>query len=218
MFTLPDLPYAYGALAPAMSERTLHFHHDKHHRAYVNKLNDLLDKAGRAPSSLEEVITGAAKAGEDGRSLFNNAAQAWNHGFFWQSMTPQKGAPEGDLAKAIDKSFGGLAKLGQLFVERGETHFGSGWAWLVADAAGALDVKSTHDAQDMVTERAQTPLLVCDLWEHAYYLDYQNDRKTFLTTWFESLPNWAFAAEQFANAGKGEAWQYPAPDARAHAA
>ena len=165
-----------GALAPAMSERTLHFHHDKHHRAYVNKLNDLLAKAGRSPASLEEVITGAAEAGEDGRSLFNNAAQAWNHGFFWLSMTPQKSAPEGDLAKAIDKSFGGLAKLGQLFVERGETHFGSGWVWLVADAAGALDVTSTHDAQDMVTERAQTPVLVCDLWEHAYYPRLRQER------------------------------------------
>ena len=215
MFTLPDLPYAYGALAPAMSERTLHFHHDKHHRAYVNKLNDLLAKAGRSPASLEEVISGAAK---EGGPLFNNAAQAWNHGFFWQSMTPRKGAPEGDLAKAIEKSFGDVAKLGQVLVERGETHFGSGWVWLVADAAGALDVKSTHDAHDMVTERAQTPLLVCDVWEHAYYLDYQNDRKKFLTTWFETLPNWAFAAEQFANARKGGAWRYPAPDARAHAA
>ena len=218
MFTLPDQPYAYGALAPAMSERTLHFHHDKHHRAYVNKLNDLLAKAGRSPASLEEVISGAAKAGEEGRPLFNNAAQAWNHGFFWQSMTSAKARPKGTWPRPSTKSFGGAAKLGQLLVERGETHFGSGWVWLVVVAAGALDVKSTHDAQDMVTERAQTPLLVCDLWEHAYYLDYQNDRKTFLTTWFESLPNWAFAAEQFANASKGDTWRYPTSDARAHAA
>jgi len=219
MFALPDLPYAYGALAPAMSERTLHFHHDKHHRAYVNKLNDLLATAGRSPTSLEKVISSAAKAGETGRPLFNNAAQAWNHGFFWQCMTPQKGAPAGALAAAIDKAFGGVTKLGELLVERGGSHFGSGWVWLVADTAGALDVKSTHDAQDMVTEGDQTPLLVCDLWEHAYYLDYQNDRAKFLTTWFESLPNWAFAAEQFATAGRGgEAWRYPAPSARAHAA
>ena len=219
MFPLPDLPYGYGALAPAISERTLHFHHDKHHRAYVEKLNGLLAKAGQSPTSLEEVISKAARDGEAGRQLFNNGAQAWNHGFFWKSMTPEKSAPGGELAKAIDKSFRGMAKLSQTFVERGETHFGSGWVWLVADATGALDVVSTHDAQDMVTERDKMPLLVCDLWEHAYYLDYQNDRKKFLQTWFEALPNWAFAAEQLAAVGQGgRGWRYPSPSARSQAA
>ncbi|HEY2482315.1 MAG TPA: superoxide dismutase [Caulobacteraceae bacterium] len=219
MFPLPDLPYRYDALAPAMSERTLHFHHDKHHHAYVEKLNGLLAKAGQSPDSLETVIANAASEGDAGRSVFNNAAQAWNHGFFWNSMTPQIAAPEGQLAKAIDQSFGGLVKLSQVWVERGETHFGFGWVWLVADASGHLDVKSTHDAQDMVTERDQTPLLVCDLWEHAYYLDYQNDRKRFLQTWFDALPNWSFAAEQLAAVGRGgRGWRYPTATARSQAA
>jgi Fe-Mn family superoxide dismutase len=109
--------------------------------------------------------------------------------------------------------------LGKLLVEQGAAHFGSGWAWLVVDADGKLEVETTHDAQDMVTETGKTPLLVCDLWEHAYYLDYQNDRKKFLQTWFDDLTNWDFAAEQFAAAASGEAgWRYPAPSARAHAA
>lgn len=216
MFSLPDLPYGYDALEPSISKRTLHFHHDKHHRAYVTKVNDLLDKAGKSPASLEEAISGAERDAEHGRNLFNNAAQAWNHGFFWQCMTPQAGKPEGALAAAIREAFGDIGKLGELMVERGETHFGSGWVWLTARLDGKLEVESTHDAHDMVTERSKTPMLVCDLWEHAYYLDYQNDRKRFLKTWFEALPNWPFAARQFAAATDGgRAWCYPAPIAHA---
>jgi Fe-Mn family superoxide dismutase len=218
MFTLPDLPYAYDALEPAISERTLHFHHDKHHRTYVETLNDLLAKTGAAPSSLEMVISKAAKD-KDARKLFNNAAQAWNHGFFWRSMTATRSDVGGELGEGIDRTFGGLSGLGKLLVEQGAAHFGSGWAWLVVDADGKLEVETTHDAQDMVTEAGKTPLLVCDLWEHAYYLDYQNDRKKFLQTWFDDLTNWDFAAEQFAAAASGEAgWRYPAPSAHAHAA
>lgn len=216
MFTLPDLPYGYDALEPTISEKTLHFHHDKHHRTYVKTLNELLDKAGKSPASLEDVIRAAAKAGKDEVKLFNNAAQAWNHGFFWNCMTPTAGKPEGDLAEAIKSAFGD--SLADTFVEQGAAHFGSGWVWLVADVAGKLSVKSTHDAQDMVTSEGQTPILVCDLWEHAYYLDYQNDRKKFLTAWFAALPNWAFAADQLAAArGAGRAWRYPAPTGRADA-
>ncbi|HEY5289954.1 MAG TPA: superoxide dismutase [Caulobacteraceae bacterium] len=215
MFTLPDLPYAYDALEPSISERTLHFHHDKHHKAYVEKLNALLERAGRSPSSLEEVIVAAARDGEKSAKLFNNAAQAWNHAFFWNCMTPGHEAPSADLAKAISETFGGAAKLADTFVEKGEAQFGSGWVWLTADAAGKLAVETSHDAKDMVTDSGKTPLLVCDLWEHAYYLDYQNDRKKFLKTWFEALPNWKFAGEQFAAAkGSGRAWRYPAPNAR----
>jgi len=138
MFTLPNLPYPYNALEPTISDRTLHFHHDKHHRAYVNTLNELLEKAGKSPSSLEEVIVSAAGAGEAGKKLFNNAAQAWNHTFFWNSMTPTKSAPSADLAAAIDAAFGGLDGLKTKFTDEGAAHFGSGWVWLAADKSGAL--------------------------------------------------------------------------------
>jgi len=220
MFALPDLPYAFDALAPAMSDKTLHFHHDKHHAAYVKTTNELLSKAGKTPKNLEDVIREASKAGE--KKLFNNAAQAWNHGFFWVSMAPKGEKPTGDLAKAISDTFGDLAALRTKFVEEGAGHFGSGWVWLVADDSGKLEVRSTHDAEDLVTHQGATPLLVCDLWEHAYYLDHQNNRKGFLEAWFDGLANWSFAARQFAAArGQGEAWRYPAPtagsDARAAA-
>ena len=211
MFVLPDLPYAYDALEPVMSERTLHFHHDKHHATYVKTLNELLDKDGASPRSLEDVI---AKAGQG--KLFNNAAQAWNHAFFWEALSPDHDTPQSDLAKAIDTAFGGLAKLKEALVAEGAGHFGSGWVWLLADGHGALSVRSTHDAGLPLTEGAATPLLVCDLWEHAYYLDHQNDRKGFLEAWFDALPNWRFAGRQFAAAqGDGEAWRYPAPEAAA---
>jgi Fe-Mn family superoxide dismutase len=217
MFPLPDLPYAYEALEPTMSAKTLHFHHDKHHAAYVKNLNDILEKAGKAPGSLEEVIREAAKSGEG--KLFNNAAQAWNHAFFWRSMTPSKGKPDADLQAAIQAAFGDVAKLGETFVTDGLGHFGSGWAWLVADSSGKLSVRTTHDAKDMATEAGVTPLMVCDVWEHAYYLDYQNDRKTFLTAWFDTLANWEFASAQFAAAkGKGQAWRYPGAGVGAKAA
>ncbi len=209
MFSLPELPYAYDALEPVISERTMHFHHDKHHATYVKTLNELLDAAKLAPASLEEVIRGALKA--DDRKLFNNAAQSWNHAFFWAAMTGKPETPAGDLAKAIDASFGGLEALKKKFVAEGVGHFGSGWVWLAADRTGALAVRSTHDADDTVAHGELTPLLVCDLWEHAYYLDHQNDRKGFLEAWFDALPHWEFAAYQLAAAkGVGEAWRYPA--------
>ncbi len=212
MFTLPDLPYGYDALEPVISERTLHFHHDKHHATYFKTLNELLEKAGKAPRTLEEVIVEASKASE--KKLFNNAAQAWNHTFFWASMTPGREQPAGDLAGAIDAAFGGLDGLKTAFVSEGAGHFGSGWVWLVADKSGGLTVQSTHDAYDTVTQSDLTPLIVCDLWEHAYYLDHQNDRKGFLEAWFDALPHWEFAGYQFAAAkGRGEAWRHPAPDA-----
>jgi Fe-Mn family superoxide dismutase len=217
MFTLPALPYAYDALEPVLSERTLHFHHDKHHATYVKTLNDLLARAGRAPATLEEVIRDSAGKGD--RKLFNNAAQAWNHSFFWMAMSPERQGPSGDLAAAIDKSFTGFAGLRDAFVTEGAGHFGSGWVWLAADGGGGLKVRSTHDADDTVAHGELTPLLVCDLWEHAYYLDYQNDRKGYLEAWFDSLPNWAFAAEQFAAAkGEGKAWRHPPASKQAEAA
>jgi Fe-Mn family superoxide dismutase len=213
MFSLPKLPYAYDALAPVISERTMQFHHDKHHATYIKTLNELLEKAGKSPKSLEDVVRDSAGKADD-RKLFNNAAQAWNHTFFWSAMSPKKLQPSGDLAGAVDKAFGGLAGLKKQFVTEGSAHFGSGWAWLAADKGGALKVLTTHDADDSLTKADLTPLLVCDLWEHAYYLDYQNDRKTFLETWFDALPNWEFAGYQFAAArGRGEAWRHPGPQA-----
>jgi len=206
MFTLPDLPYGYEALQPTMSSETLHLHHDKHHARYFTVMNDILKDRGDV-GSLEDVVVKAAKDGE--KKLFNNAAQAWNHTFFWTCMTPDKGAPEGDLKAAIDSAFGGLDGLKTKFTEEGAAHFGSGWVWLAADASGALSIVQTHDGENLLTT-GLTPLLVCDLWEHAYYVDYKNDRAAFLKAWFDALPNWGLAARQLAAAkGQGEAWKHP---------
>jgi Fe-Mn family superoxide dismutase len=216
MFTLPDLPYDYDALEPVISERTLHFHHDKHHATYVKTTNELLAAAGKSPRTLEAVIREAAQAGE--KKLFNNAAQAWNHAFFWAAMSARPERPTGELTSAIESAFGDLARLKETFVTEGAGHFGSGWVWLVADGQGGLKVRATHDADDTLTQSDMTPLLVCDLWEHAYYLDHQNDRKGFLEAWFDALPNWKFAAFQYAAArGRGEAWRHAAPDTQARA-
>jgi Fe-Mn family superoxide dismutase len=212
MFKLPDLPFAYDALQPAMSERTLRLHHDKHQATYVKTVNELLEKDGRTARSLEDVIQDAAAAGE--QKLFNNAAQAWNHAFFWAAMTPKFEPPRGELAEAIDKAFGSLDSLKEAFVAKGAGHFGSGWVWLTAERQGDLKVIATHDADDTLTRKGMIPLIVCDIWEHAYYLDYQNDRKGFLEVWFDRLPHWAFAAYQLTAAlGRGDPWRYPAADA-----
>ncbi|MGH6972196.1 MAG: superoxide dismutase [Caulobacteraceae bacterium] len=212
MFELPALPYAYDALSPVISERTMQFHHDKHHAAYVKTVNDMT--AGAASRTLEAVIREAASASP--KKLFNNAAQAWNHAFFWASMTPSPERPSPELAAAISAAFGDAGTLKTKVVEEGAGHFGSGWVWLLSDKQGRLEVRSTHDAEDLVTQPDVTPLLVCDLWEHAYYLDHQNNRKGFLEAWCERLPNWSFAARQFAAAkGQGEAWRYPAPSGAA---
>ena len=208
MFTLPDLPYPYEALQPVISAETMHFHHDKHHATYVKTVNELLAESSGHDDSLEGVIRAASGAGE--KKLFNNAAQAWNHAFFWKSMAPGRSAPDGALQSAIASAFGDLDALKAAFVKEGAGHFGSGWVWLTADRGGALTVVSTHDAGCPVTEADSTPLLVCDLWEHAYYIDYRNDRKAYLEAWFDALPDWAFAAGQFAAAGgNGQAWRFP---------
>ena len=193
MFSLPELPYAYDALEPVISERTMRFHHDKHHAAYVKTTNALLEKAGKTAADLESVIADSAKASE--RKLFNNAAQAWNHAFFWASMSPDRAAPDGELKAAIAASFGDLAGLKTAFATGGVDQFGSGWVWLVADADGALRVLSTHDADDFVSLAKPTPLIVCDVWEHAYYLDYQNARPKYLEAVLGKLLNWNYAAE-----------------------
>lgn len=209
MFVLPSLPYAENALEPTIGAVTMQTHHGKHHKAYVDTLNTLLKDAGASDASLEAVVRRS-----DGK-LFNNAAQAWNHAFFWESMAPAASKPEGDLAKAIETAFGGLDALKDKFVAEGVGHFASGWVWLVAEG-GELKVISTHDAATTVTQNGVTPILVCDVWEHAYYLDYKNLRKGFLEAWFDNLANWSFAARQYTAAlGQGEAYRYPKPDGQA---
>lgn len=205
MIELPELPYPYDALEPVVSAATLHVHHDKHHARYVTVTNELVSGSPLEAASLENVI---AAAGND-RKLFNNAAQSWNHGFFWACMTSRQRAPSGQLQGAIDNSFGSIDALRSAFLGEGLAHFGSGWVWLVARGE-ALQVVSTHDAATFVADPAMTPLLVCDLWEHAYYLDHQNDRGAFLAGWWDRLSNWSLAEQQFSAArGEGPTWTYP---------
>ena len=190
-FELPNLPYAKDALAPHMSAETFDYHHGKHHQAYVNKLNALTEGTPNADKSLEELI----KSTDGG--LFNQAAQVWNHTFFWNSMKPSGGgAPSGDLAAAIDRDFGSLDGFKEAFTKAAATRFGSGWAWLVKDADGKLSVTSTANAGNPMTD-GLTPILTLDVWEHAYYVDYRNARPKFIGAYLESLVNWDFAAENF---------------------
>ena len=207
MFRLPELPYAYGSLAPTLSEATMHLHHDKHHAKYVETTNTLL-KDDDSGATLESVIRSAK---DRDQKLFNNAAQAWNHGFFWACMRPSPTSPSAPLARAIDASFGGQDALKKRFVKEGTDHFGSGWAWIVAHGPD-LTLVCTHDAATPIVEDGAIPILTCDLWEHAYYLDHKNDRAAFLGAWWDKLANWALADSQFAAASAaGSAWRYPAP-------
>lgn len=186
-FTLPDLPYDRKALAPHISEETLNFHYGKHHQAYVNNLNKLVDGTPNADKSLEEIIK------TSGGGLFNNAAQVWNHTFYWHSMSPNGGGnPSGALADALNNAFGSVDTFREKFTATAAGTFGSGWAWLVQNTDGSLEIVSTSNAGTPITEE-QSPLLTCDVWEHAYYLDYQNARPAYLKHWWE-LVNWDFAA------------------------
>ena len=197
--TLPPLPYAEDALAPAISARTLQFHHGKHHQAYVDKTNELVAGTPYESLSLTEVVCRAKADGN--QKLFNQAAQAWNHDFLWKSLTPGGGgAPAGALKAAIDRDLGGMEAFAQAFTKAATEHFASGWAWLVAEG-GALKVMTTHDADDALVHEGVRPLVVIDLWEHAYYLDYQNARPEFIKAFLAKLINWDFAA---ANFGEGQ--------------
>ncbi|MBX3511500.1 MAG: superoxide dismutase [Hyphomonadaceae bacterium] len=209
MFKLPPLPYAETALEPSISAATLAVHYGKHHASYISKANAALKERPNAPASLEEVVRLAAR--ENDTALFNNAAQAWNHAFFWECMTPDFTAPSGAIAKAIDTAFGSLQGFKDEFLARGTGHFASGWAWLVADKSGALELRDLHDANTPITNAALTPIIVCDVWEHAYYLDYKNERGKFLQTFVDRLINWRFAAAQYEAARAGErGWLFPA--------
>jgi Fe-Mn family superoxide dismutase len=188
-FELPPLPYAKDALGPHMSEQTLEFHHGKHHQTYVNTLNGLIEGTENERRSLEEIILGA----EPGTPLLNNAGQNWNHTFFWSCMTPGGGGePEGELKTAIEQSFGSVDTFLQTFTEKATKLFGSGWTWLARGDNG-LEIVQTSNA-DLPLKHGKTALLTLDVWEHAYYLDYQNARPAYVETWLQHLVNWEFAA------------------------
>lgn len=200
-FTLIDLPFPKDALSPAISAETLDYHHGKHHKAYIDKTNAAVADTDLHGRSLEQVIA-AARGSQPG--LFNNAAQSWNHGFYWHSLSPDTTAPSGDLAAAIDRAFGSLADLTRLLKEKGAGHFASGWVWL-AEQAGKLTLAETHDG-DTLADGTANPLLVIDLWEHAYYIDHRNARPAYLDAVIDGHLNWCFAAE---NLARGSAWTYP---------
>jgi Fe-Mn family superoxide dismutase len=193
-FTLPDLPYAKDALVPYLSQETLEYHHDKHHNAYVTNLNGLIDGTDNAGKSLEEIIVAAEQG-----PLFNNAAQVWNHTFYWNCMKPGGGgAPAGELAKVLDKAFGSFDDFKKEMSAAAVGQFGSGWAWLVVED-GQIKVTKTGNA-DLPLKHGQTALLTIDVWEHAYYVDYRNLRPKYVETILGNLVNWDFVAENLAKA------------------
>lgn len=187
-FTLPELPYPKNALAPHISQETLEFHHGKHHNAYVTNLNNFVAQdAALAGKSLEDLIRTAKGP------VFNNAAQVWNHTFYWHSLSPKGGGePTGKVADAIKASFGSFADFKDRFSKVAAGHFASGWAWLVK-RGGALEIVDTHDAGNPMTQEL-TPLLTCDVWEHAYYIDYRNARPEYIKAYW-NLVNWEFVAK-----------------------
>ena len=197
-FELPPLPYPADALQPYMSAETFSYHHGKHHAAYVANLNKLIEGTDLANKSLEEIIK-ATFGDPDKVGIFNNAAQVWNHTFFWESMKPGGGgAPTGPIADKINADFGGYDKFAEAFKTAAATQFGSGWAWLVLDN-GTLKVTKTPNAENPLVY-GQTPLLTLDVWEHAYYLDYQNRRPDFINAYLEHLVNWDAANARLAAA------------------
>jgi Fe-Mn family superoxide dismutase len=189
--TLPPLPYAIDALAPSISQETLEYHYGKHHQTYVTNLNNLIKGTEFEALTLEEIIK------KSSGGIFNNSAQVWNHTFYWNSLTPNgKGAPDGALAAAIDAKWGSFDKFKEEFTKSAVGNFGSSWTWLVKKADGTLDIVNTSNAATPLTTDAKA-LITCDLWEHAYYIDYRNVRPKYLETFFK-LANWDFAAANFA--------------------
>ncbi|GLR25973.1 MULTISPECIES: superoxide dismutase [Fe] [Limnobacter] len=189
--TLPALPYAMDALAPHISKETLEFHYGKHHATYVTNLNNLIKGTEFAESSLEDIV----KKSTGG--VFNNAAQVWNHTFYWNGLSPNGGGePTGALAQAINAKYGSFAAFKDAFTKSATTNFGSGWTWLVKKADGSVDIVNTSNAATPLTT-GDKPLLTCDVWEHAYYVDYRNARPKYMEA-FWALVNWEFAAKNFA--------------------
>lgn len=200
-FQLPELPFALDALEPHISRRTVAFHHDKHHRGYVDRLNELVEGTAWAERELREVVQETCGK-PDFAPVFDNAAQVWNHSFFWHCMTPRGGgAPEGELGLRLEREFGDIEGFRRCFREAALGQFGAGWAWLVLDA-GMLRITTTSNADTPVAHGLQ-PLLAIDVWEHAYYLDHQNDRAAYVDAWLDDLVNWEFASANFEDAGEG---------------
>jgi Fe-Mn family superoxide dismutase len=188
--TLPPLPYALDALQPYISKETLEYHYGKHHQAYVNNLNNLIKDTEFANSSLEEIIL------KSSGGIFNNAAQIWNHTFYWHCLSPASTqAPSGKLADAIQKTFGSFDEFKKRFSQTAIGTFGSGWGWLIKNAHGELEIVSTSNAGTPMTQK-QKALLTCDVWEHAYYIDYRNARPVYVEKFWE-IVNWNFVAENF---------------------
>ncbi len=203
-FKLPDLPFARDALEPHMSSETLDYHYGKHHKAYVDKTNGMLGEKGLEGASLVEVIRAAKDKGDKG--LFNNSAQIWNHSFFWQCLAPQgSSSPSGKLKEMIDDDFGGHDALLDALQTESANHFASGWGWLVLNN-GKLEVTSLHDADTPVVH-GMTPLLTIDVWEHAYYIDYRNERPRFLKSVLQNIINWDFVARNLDGKGASRADQ-----------
>lgn len=188
--TLPPLPYAMDALAPIISKETLEFHYGKHHQTYVTNLNNLIPGTEFESASLEEIVKNSSGG------VFNNAAQIWNHTFYWNSMAPNAGGePTGKLADAINAKWGSVAAFKEAFNKSAAGNFGSGWTWLVKKPDGSVDIVNTSNAATPLTT-ADVPLLTCDVWEHAYYIDFRNARPKYLES-FWNLVNWSFAAKNF---------------------
>ncbi|MXP29580.1 superoxide dismutase [Fe] [Porphyrobacter algicida] len=201
-FKLIELPYDDSALAPAISAETLSFHHGKHHQAYIDKTNSAIEGGEMADKSLEDII---ASARGSNQGLFNNAAQSWNHGFYWHSLAGEETSASEELKAMIDDAFGSADELKKKLAERGAGHFASGWVWL-AEKGGKLSIEETHDG-DTLADKDFNPLLTIDVWEHAYYLDHQNARPKYLDAVINGKLNWAFASQ---NLARGTTWQYPA--------
>ena len=199
-FELPNLPFAPDALEPFMSAKTFEFHHGKHHKAYITNLNNLIKDSDLSSKTLEQIITASAQdAAQAG--IFNNAAQVWNHTFFWSCLTPNGGGaiPDGAFKELVAKTFTSEEKFKEEFKNAAVTQFGSGWAWLVLEK-GALKIVKTSNADTPIAHN-QVPLMTLDVWEHAYYLDYQNRRPDFAQTFLDKLVNWNFVATNFSKAG-----------------
>lgn len=189
-FELPALPYAHDALEPIISKQTIEFHYGKHHQAYVNNLNNLVEGTEFADADLETIIK------KSSGGIFNNAAQVWNHTFYFEAFAPKAGGePKGALAEAIVKAFGSFDAFKEAFNKAAATQFGSGWAWLVKDANGDLKIVQTANAANPLTD-GLTPVLTCDVWEHAYYLDYQNKRPDYIGKFWD-LINWEVVEKRF---------------------
>ncbi len=213
-FTLPDLPFERGALGPHMSAETLEYHHGKHHKAYVDKANGLLGDTDLEGASLVEVIRAAHQRGD--KPLFNNVAQIWNHSFFWQCLAPEGATrPSGKLLEMINSDFGGEQQLLDQLAKESINHFASGWGWLVLNN-GKLEITSLHDA-DTPVAHDMTPLLTIDVWDHAYYIDYRNDRAKFVNTVLGKIINWDFVARNLDGEGTRRADQEQRESAEAAA-